>query len=86
MELPFTITIPRTEEDLEKPSKHQDILYQLEDGTILLYTDGSKLEDQNCSSARVVFPRGQEFCPELAASRCRIGAKAKFYGAELHTI
>ena len=84
---PFSISITHLEEPAEGPSKHQEHLAVLADGTILLYTDGLKSERQKCRSAWSIYCQYSfQTSPELASGHCCIGDKAEVYDTELHAI
>ena len=54
---PFLVTIQQATDASEGQDKHREFLQQFDPGLILLYTDGSELDNQNCGSAWAIFPQ-----------------------------
>ena len=90
----FPTVILHTEAS-EGPKKHLEYISQRPTPspspqppeTILLYTDGSKLQNQRCGSAWAIFRQdGELTSPEVSSGQCCIGSKAEVYDAELHAI
>ena len=84
-----THTDPPTEEvdmNARKATKHTEIITSLPTGSLLLYTDGSKLNDQSCGSGWIVgHPHEIPHAPQ-ASGFCSLGKKAEVFDAELHAI
>jgi ribonuclease HI len=53
---------------------------------MLLYTDGSKLEDGRTGSGWVAYCVGNRVVRKVASGRCHLGSHAEVYDAELHAI
>ena len=88
---PFPISMARLEDPAEAPQQHRDHLQKLPEGTVLLYTDGSKSDRHRCGSAWTIYhnrhlQHDDTPGPELASGYCCIGDKSEVYDAELHAI
>jgi len=66
----------------DKQADHQRRLDALPMDTVVLYSDGSKLESQFCGSGWAVYCQGKEH----STGKCNIGRKAEVFDAELHAI
>ena len=83
----FSITVVPVEDSSDGPKKHQQYLENLNQGAVLLYTDGSKSEEGVCGSAWSIFEQnGMQTSPKMASGCCCIGGKAEVFDAELHAI
>ena len=67
-----------TKEPSEDPAKHQGCMGQLPEA-VPLYTDGSKLQNQQCGSAWAVFRQGRPLMTseEAISGQCCIGCRKK---------
>ena len=85
---PFPISMARLEDPAEGPRQHRDHLQKLPEGTVLLYTDGSKSNHYRSGSAWTIYHSRHDDAPspELASGYCCIGDKSEVYDAELHAI
>ena len=80
----FPVTLLPVEDSSDVSKKHQEYLENLNPGTVLLYTDGSKSEKGVCGSAWAIFEQnGSLTSSEMASGSCCIGSKAEVFDAEL---
>jgi ribonuclease HI len=63
---------------------HEKWIRSLPDFTILLYTDGSKLEDGRTGSGWVTYCVGNGVARRISAGHCHLGTRAEVFDAELH--
>jgi ribonuclease HI len=63
---------------------HERWIQSLPDFTILLYTDGSKLEDGRTGSGWVTYCVGNGVARRISAGHCHLGTRAEVFDAELH--
>jgi hypothetical protein len=82
-------SIPRAESP--HPDKHTDPvgtherwIRSLPDFTMLLYRDGSKLEDGRTGSGWVTYCVGNGTARRISAGHCHLGTRAEVFDAELH--
>jgi hypothetical protein len=84
-----TASIPRVAsphpDKLTNPTGiHERWIQSLSDFTILLYTDGSKLEDGRTGSRWGTYCVGNGVAREIWAGHCHLGTRAEVFDAELH--
>jgi ribonuclease HI len=63
---------------------HERWIQSLPDFTMLLYTDGSKLEDGRTGSGWVTYCVGNGIARRISAGHCHLGTRAEVFDAELH--
>jgi ribonuclease HI len=63
---------------------HERWIQSLPDFIILLYTDGSKLEDGRTGSGWVTYCVGNGVARRISAGHCHLGTRAEVFDAELH--
>ena len=83
----FPVTLLAVEDSSDGSKKHQEYLENLNPGTVLLYTDGSKSEEGICGLAWAIFEQNRsQTSSEMASGSCCIGSKAEVFDAELHAV
>jgi ribonuclease HI len=75
---------PHRDKHTDPTGIHKRWIQSLPDFTILLYTDGSKLEDRRNSSGWVIYCVQNEIARKILAGRCHHGTQAEVFDAELH--
>jgi ribonuclease HI len=66
--------------------EHNEWLGSLPEGTVTLYTDGSKFEDENTGSGWVAFKNGPDGTRKIGEGSYHLGHRAEVYDAELHAV
>jgi ribonuclease HI len=75
---------PHPDKHTDPTGIHERWIRSLPDFTILLYTDGSKLEDGRTGSGWVTFCVGNGVARRISAGHCHLGTRAEVFDAELH--
>jgi len=65
---------------------HQKWLHSLPDHTIIVYTDGSKLESGATGCGWVIFNIGNQQLFRIGEGSCNLGNRCEVYDAELHAV
>jgi ribonuclease HI len=80
------ITSPNPDKTTRPLQLHEQWLHTLQDHTIVIYTDGSKLEDGSTGCGWATYHTGNQQLYRLSEGQCHLGARAEVYDAELHAI
>jgi ribonuclease HI len=78
------IQSPHLDKHTDPVGIHERWIQSLPDFTILLYTDGSKLEDGRTGSGWVTYCVGNGVARRISAGHCHLGTRAEVFDAELH--
>jgi ribonuclease HI len=71
---------------ITKPRRlHEQWLHALPEHTIIIYTDGSQLEDGGTGCGWAIFRKNPELL-QLSEGHCHLGKRAAVFDAELHAI
>jgi hypothetical protein len=82
----FSFTILPTVEDKSPAQQHADYLAHLPPHTLLIYTDGSKMDDGRCAAAWTFTTPALNTLQDTQSGSCYLGKKCEVYDAELHAI
>jgi len=70
-----------------RPQKlHEQWLESQENHTIIIYTDGSKLDNGSTGCGWAIYHCGDQHLYRLGEGSCHLGSQAKVYDAELHVV
>jgi ribonuclease HI len=86
MSAPFSFTTLLPDEGKSPAQQHAEYLSRLPAHTLLLYTDGSKLDDGRCASAWLFTTPALNTTQDTLTGSCYLGKKCEVYDAELHAI
>jgi hypothetical protein len=78
------IASPQPDKHTDPTGIHERWIQSLPDFTILLYTNGSKLEDGRTGSGWVTYCVGNGVARRISASHCHLDTHAEVFDAELH--
>jgi ribonuclease HI len=79
-------TSPHPDKETDPIGIHGKWVAGLPNLTMLLYTDGSKLEDGRTGSGWVAYCVGDRVARKVASGHCHLGSRAEVYDAELHAV
>jgi hypothetical protein len=79
------IVSPHTDKHTNPTGIHERWIQSLPDFTMMLYTDGSKLEEDCTGSGWVIYCIGNGTARCITACRYHLGTRAEVFDAELHT-
>jgi len=77
---------PNTDKTTRPKEIHEHWLRSLPDHTIVIYTDGSKLDNGATGCGWVIFNIGNQQLFRIKEGSCYLGNRAEVYDAELHAV
>jgi len=80
------ITSPNPDKTTRPLQLHETWLHTLHDHTIVIYTDGSKLENGSTGCGWAIYHTGNQHQYRLSEGQCHLGTRAEVYDAELHAV
>jgi len=81
-----TLPSPNPDKTTTSQQLHEELLHMLPNHTIVIYTDGSKLENGSVGCGWVTFHCGDQQLYRLGEGSCHLGNWIEVYGAKLHAI
>jgi ribonuclease HI len=82
----FSFTTLLLDKGKTPAQQHAQYLSRLPAHTFVIYTNGSKLDDRRCASARLFTTPALNTTKDSLTGSCYLGKKCKVYDAELHAI
>jgi ribonuclease HI len=86
MSAPFSFTTLQPDDGKTPAQQHAQYLSRLPAHTLLIYTDGLKLDDGRCASAWLFTTPALNTTKDTLTGSCYLGKKCEVYDAELHAI
>ena len=80
------ILSPNPDKTTTPQKLHAKWLHSLPDHTIVIYTDGSKLDSGATGRGWVIFNIGNQQLFQIREGSCHLGKQAEVYDAELHAV
>jgi len=79
-------TSPNPNETIQPQRLHEQWLQTLQDHTIVIYTDGSKLANGTVGCGWAIYHCGDQQLYRLTGGSCHLGDRAEVYDADLHAV
>jgi ribonuclease HI len=80
------ITSPNPDKTTSPEELHRKWICSLPDHTIVIYTDGSKLDSGATGCGWVIFNVGNQQLFRIKEGSCHLGSRAEVFDAELHAV
>ena len=80
------LSSPNPDKTTTPQQLHEEWLHTLPNHTVVIYTDGSKLENGSVGCGWATFHCGDQQLYRLGEGSCHLGNRAEVYDAKLHTI
>jgi len=79
-------TSPNPDKTTRPQELHKKWLQTYPDHTIIIYTDGSKLDNRAVSCGWAIYHCGDQQLYRLSEGQCHLGNRVEVYDAELHAV
>jgi ribonuclease HI len=80
------ITSPNPDKTTSPQELHGKWIHSLPDHTVVIYTDGSKLDSGSTGCGWVIFNVGNQQLYRIKEGSCHLGNRAEVFDAELHAV
>jgi len=80
------ITSPNPDKTTSPPQLHGKWIHSLPDHTIVIYSDGSKMESGVTGCGWVIFNIGNQQLFRIKEGSSHLGSQSEVYDAELHAV